>query len=457
VSQSHASKASNESGSRKKAADVNNSPGMARGQVLVLTAIVMIVLIEFVALATDLGLLWTKRRQMQTATDAAAVAGATALRNSASITSAANAVASLNGFTNGISSATVTINNPPSSGRYAGNSNYVEVIIAQAEPSYFLRAFGYSSMKVSTRAVGGAMNAAGCIYALNPSVAKALSASNGANISASCQIYVNSNSSDAFDVVGGATVKTTAVGVAGKAVVNGGGSVQNMSGGSLTVSQNIAPVADPLAHIDPPTVGKCTHTGTQNYNSYTANQSPPYSGNYVISPGVYCGGIRASNGISITFNSGTYILAGGGMALLNGGGRATGANITFYLTTGEKAGYSKAQSVYGGIEIANGVTVNFSAPTTGGENSLEGILFFQDSSIPAGSAASSFGGGANITLNGALYFPTTQLTYSNGVNAAYTILVADKLIFTGGATININNDYASLADGSPIQSSSLYE
>jgi hypothetical protein len=150
-------------------------------------------------------------------------------------------------------------------------------------------------------------------------------------------------------------------------------------------------------------------------------------------------------------------LAGGGMSLLNGGGTVTGTNVTFYLTTGAKAGYSGANSAYGGINIANGVTVNFSAPTTGGANSLEGILFFQDSSIPAGSVASYFAGGANMTLNGALYFPTTQLNYSNGINAAYTILVADTLIFTGGATINISNNYTSLADGSPVQSTSLYE
>ncbi len=422
-----------------------------------LTAMVMIALIGCVALATDVGLFWTERRQMQTATDAAAIAGATALRNGASITSAAQNVASLDGFTNGVKSATVTVNNPPLSGFYAGNSNYVEVIVAQPEPSYFLRALGHTSVNVSTRAVGGAMNAAGCIYALDASLPKALSASNGVNITSACGIYVDSKSSDAFDVVGGAIIKTTGVGVVGSAVMNNGGLVQNLLGASLTVSQNIAPVADPLAHILPPTVGGCTYTGTQNYSSYTAQQSPPYSGHYVISPGVYCGGISASNGTSITFNSGTYILAGGGMSLLNGGGTVTGTNVTFYLTTGAKAGYSGANSAYGGITIANGVTVNFSAPTTGGANSLEGILFFQDSNIPAGSVASYFAGGANMTLNGALYFPTTQLNYSNGINAAYTILVADTLIFTGGATINISNNYTSLADGSPVQSTSLYE
>jgi Flp pilus assembly protein TadG len=426
-----------------------------RGQVLMLTAMAIVVLVGFVALATDVGLLWNERRQMQTATDAAAVAGATALRNRAGIASAVNNVASLNGFTNGVKSASITVNNPPLTGPYAGNSSYVEVIIAQAEPTYFLRALGHASMNVSTRAVSGAMNAAGCIYTLDPTAAKAFSASNGVSIASSCGIMVNSNSSDAFDVVGGATIKTTGVGVVGAAVMNNGGAVQNMSGAALTPIQNIAPVADPLAHINAPTVGPCTYSGTQNYSSYTATQSPPYSGKYVINPGVYCGGISVSNGVSIIFNAGTYIIAGGGLTLNNGGGTATGTNVTFYLTSGAKAGYSGASSAYAGVTIANGITVSFSAPTTGGVNSLEGILFFQDASIAAGSAASYFAGGANMSLGGALYFPTTQLNYSNGVSAAYTILVADTIVFTGGATMN--NNYTSLADGSPIQSSSLYE
>ncbi len=415
----------------------------------------LITLIGFVALSTDVGLLWTERRQMQTATDAAAIAAATALRSSTSVTAAADNVASLNGFTNGTNSTTITVSNPPATGPFAGNSNYVEVLISQPEPTYFLRVLGYSTVTVSTMAVSGAENSAGCIYALDPSAQNALSASNGVNITSTCGIYVDSTSSSALSVIGGAVIKTTGVGIAGQASVNNGGSIENLAGGALTVSQNIAPVPDPLAHITKPTVGACTYTGTQNYSSYTSSQSPPYSGNYSIYPGVYCGGISASNGISITFNPGTYILAGGGMSLTNGGGTTTGTNVTFFDTTGAKAGYSGANSAYAGINIANGVTANFSAPTTGGTNSLEGILFFQDSSIPAGSAASYFAGGASMTLTGALYFPTTQLNYSNGINAAYTILVADTLVFTGGATMN--NNYASLTNGSPIESSSLYE
>ena len=126
--------------------------------------------------------------------------------------------------------------------------------------------------------------------------------------------------------------------------------------------------------------------------------------------------------------------------------------MTFYDTTGAAAGYTGTNKAYAGVSIANGVTATFSAPTSG---SLAGILFFQDRSVAKGSAASTFAGGTSLNLAGALYFPTTQLNYSNGASAAYTILVADTLVFTGGATMN--NNYASLSNGSPIRMARLSE
>jgi hypothetical protein len=68
-----------------------------------------------------------------------------------------------------------------------------------------------------------------------------------------------------------------------------------------------------------------------------------------------------------------------------------------------------------------------------------------------GGAASSLAGGTNATLTGALYFPTTALAFSNGASAAYTIIVADSVSFTGGVTLN--NNYSSLPGGSPIKGS----
>jgi hypothetical protein len=428
--------------------------GAERGQVFVLMAVAVVALLGCAGLAIDMGYMEHQKTKMQTAADAAAIAGASVLSGgSSAITAAADEDASLNGFTSGTNSATITVNNPPLSGPNSGNSDYVEVIVSQPQNTFFLSVLGYNQITVTARAVAESESAAGCVYALDSSASSAVSLSNGVNISSSCGVLVDSSSSTALSVIGGAKLTTTSVGVAGNYSVNNGGSiVKYSSGGSLTPVTGMIAVPDPLGSVAAPTVSGCTYTGQQVYNSYVASQNPPYSGKYSISAGTYCGGISASNGISITFGSGTYILAGGGMSLQNGGGTTSGSNVTFYNTTGAAAGYTGSNNAYGPITIANGVTATFSAPTTG---SLAGILFFQDRSVAKGSAASSFAGGTDLNLAGALYFPTTQLVYSNGASAAYTILVADTLVFTGGATMN--NNYSSLASGSPIKAERLTE
>lgn len=71
MSQSHASERSNKGGGT----DSRHLRGSPCGQILFLMAVAMVVLIGFAALATDIGLLWSGRRRMQTAADAAAIAG----------------------------------------------------------------------------------------------------------------------------------------------------------------------------------------------------------------------------------------------------------------------------------------------------------------------------------------------------------------------------------------------
>jgi uncharacterized membrane protein len=95
----------------------------------VLVAVAPVVLVGLVGIAIDSGVLWGTKRKMQTAADAAAVAGAVASRDSQSVTSAADNMASLNGFTNGSNSVSVTVTCPYSSGSCAGISNCVKVNI----------------------------------------------------------------------------------------------------------------------------------------------------------------------------------------------------------------------------------------------------------------------------------------------------------------------------------------
>ncbi|MBF6560414.1 MAG: hypothetical protein IVW56_09005 [Candidatus Binataceae bacterium] len=386
----------------------------------------MVVLIGFVALATDVGVMWSERRHMQTAADAAAVAAATALRNRQSTSPAADNVAALNGFTNGGSGVTITVNNPPLSGIYTGNAQYVEVIIAQPETTYFLRALGYNSMNVSTRAVSGAMNGRACLYVLNRTVSSALNLDGGNSLTSNCAVMVDSSNSTAL--TNGGTLAAPSVGVVGG--YTGGAGIH-----AQTLKTGIAPLGDPLAYLQPPAVGgKCDHTNDAIHGTTAVT----------LNPGVYCGGIFINDSAKVTLNPGNYILEGGGLTV-HDFATLRGSGVTFYNTQGP--GYA-----YGPISVQDLVTIVLSAPTSG---PLAGILFFQDRSI---SSTNPNIIGAQGGLTGALYFPTTRLHFSSlqTQSVAYTIIVADTVsLDIKGVTIN--SDYSSLADGSPIRSSVLYE
>ena len=81
------------------------------GQILVLATISMVMLLSASPRWRRIwGYLYSTRRRMQTAADAAAVAGATALRDGGGAT--ADDVASFNGFTNSQNNVTVTVSEP---------------------------------------------------------------------------------------------------------------------------------------------------------------------------------------------------------------------------------------------------------------------------------------------------------------------------------------------------------
>ena len=85
-----------------------------RGTVVVLVALVSTTLLAFTALAVDVGYLYQCRRSLQSATDAATMAGLTVLAGDQSSTGQSNAAtmartfATANGYTNGVAGATVT-------------------------------------------------------------------------------------------------------------------------------------------------------------------------------------------------------------------------------------------------------------------------------------------------------------------------------------------------------------
>jgi Flp pilus assembly protein TadG len=280
---------------------MNRVRGNQRGQILVLFCIASVVLMGFLALAVDIGLLWNERRAMQTAADAAAVAAAAALTDGDNVTTAGINAATLNSFINGSDNVTVTINNPPLSGAYSGNAAYVEAIVDQPQPTYFLRALGYTTVDVSTRAVSGEISGPACIYALDPTDSNTFSESGGSSkVVANCGLLVKSDNTSGLDVTGGGELSASSIGVVASSYSDSGGSTV-----SPTPVTNIAPFGDPLAGVPAPSVSACNSLTSSKGQGYTATNGA------TISQGTYCGGITVSGGNTLNLNPGTYVLMGG--------------------------------------------------------------------------------------------------------------------------------------------------
>ena len=405
------------------------------GAVALLMVLSMTVLCAMAGLAADIGYLWTTKRHMQTAADAAAIAAAVSLRNGGTYAAAGKDVSSLNGFTDAQAGVTVTVNNPPGSGSFSGNAAYTEVIVSQDVPTWFMRALGFTSITVKARAVGGGTSASGCVYILDSSRSGALHVESGDNLTASCGVLVNSSSSTAVTIGSGGYISTPQFGVVGGYT----GTIKDadLDSDSVVISTHIAPLSDPLSYVPAPTVGSCTVTG------YSIS-----SGSATLSPGVYCGGMNISGSAVVTLNAGTYILKGGGLAL-SGSSLLKGTGVTIYNTG--------TTSTYAPIDVQDSANMQLSAPTSG---TYAGILLFNDRSIPygTGGGANTLGGGSSSKLQGALYFPTVDLQISNGtmLSAAYTIVVAETMSVTNN-TFVLSNDYSSLGSGSPIKATVLYE
>ena len=412
-----------------------------KGSILILGAIVMAVLMAFTGLALDTSYMYFHKRNMQTAADAGAYAGALeTLRGTSNAITAAKNDTSLNGFTDGSNNVTVTVNAPPTSGSKTGDSNFVEVIVSQPKPTWFMRILDFRSLTVKARAVAGIGNTSnGCVFALNRDTSgqnNGFFVNGTTNSTFACAAFSNAN----FRSVGGACVVLPAVSYTGDY------SNQNSDGdcGPAGIEKGV-PVVDTLLNkFSIPSYGSCTQ------NNFRVNNGTTVT----IPAGVYCGGITISGSVhEVVFSSGEYILAGGGLSI-NGAVNVSGSAVTFFNT------YPGTQSnKYDAIKITGSGTIRLAAPTTG---SYKGLLFYQDPRVQWGASNGSIvAGGTGSTYNGILYFPTTDLEYagnssttSNGSDG-YTMLIGYDIKINGSA--RINTDYSALGGNSPLQNALFAE
>lgn len=431
------------------------------GQTLVLAALSMSILLGFVALAANVGLMFQSQRNLQIAADAAATAGALSLRNGNSasvVASAAETATNNNGVTgtlitgsgsagetaspctgSGTTAASQTlicVYSSPGDGPNVNAPYYVEVMVRQASPTGLIGMFTASSfMNVAARAVAGAVPGKGCVFALGSGTDLTFTQSGNMTFP-NCNIYGDGN----LDDTASGNITTNLISIEGTSTRGGSGEFYNSSGVLTSPTTGQDAVADPLAgEISPPTSWPSCLPNT---NVSSAGTIGPSGGATII---CYDGlNINAGSG-TVTLNPGVYVINGTFNISAGGNTTVTGTGVTFYFpNAGDNA------------QLTGAAKMDLTAPTTAytsnGADIPAGILFYQN---PDDTSLMNISASGTSTLTGVFYLPKAELELSGSATSTLDAdVVVGSLDFTG--SMNWVN-YSDIAGPSPTTPPILVE
>ena len=413
------------------------------GQALVMTALSMVVMLGFMALATDVGLLFHSKRNLQIAADAAATAAALDYLYNGSATSAVSAgqaAAAANGVTNGSGGAVVTINDPPLSGPNAGTAGFFEAIVSTPNPTFFVQAItSGGSFTVAARAVAATpSNSNDCIYISNPTASDVFHLQGSATLSATnCNIYVNSNSASAVKVTGNSSTVS-----AGTFDVVGGYSGHQTSPTPITT--NSPTQSDPLGNLTGPTPpGACTTTSTA--TTVSAGALVTTAGGVVC----FTNAVTLNNGVVMSGSTGGTVYV-----FENGVTIATGATVTFGSGSIGSATNGAVMDLYGGTLNQNSNSLlNSFAPTSGTYN---GVSILQPLSNTTTPLQVQFGSN-NETLDGMIYAPGVEVDLQdNGGGVTASGVFANTMVIKS-SSLTIPSYSAANGGTTPLRIVSMVE
>lgn len=396
------------SASQTNPAKARRFGGAEGGNVAVLFALVLPLVIGSAGLGIETTYWYYKRLQLQAAADTAAHAGAMERRtgsDAAMVTTIATQTASENGFDPSVG--TIQVHAPPISGPSTGGKA-VEVRLTFNGERFFTKLFAEGQVLIAARAVAAFNNASNaCVLALHPTQGSAAQFKGSATVTLNgCSVMANSIASDAV-AVQGATVVSTDCLIAAGGVLNSGSVTMKECEAPV---ENAPPVADPYADLSAPSTppGPCRN----------ANWGPAPNVNY-------CNGLTLDG--EVTLAPGVYYVSGALKVTPNS--KITGDGVTFYL-----AGASK-------VDFSNNATVDFKAPSPGSGSPYAGVLFFGGRSS---TGAVTFNGTADSKMTGALYFPSRDVQYNgnfSGLNGC-TQIVARTVDWGGNTSISADcSDY----------------
>ena len=417
------------------------------GDMLVLAAISLSVLMGAMSLAVDAGYVHYRQVQLQTAADAAAIAAGLELgKCSNADCSTMNTAAAQALIEDGITSTTITpssgctistssslamiINVGPcvqgTSDPNNGNTHMAEVVLTEPQSTFFGSIFGVRTLNLQARAEAGdsyintANTGGNCVYTQSLEY-------NSSDVTFTlnnCGLYDNGN----LQTDNGDSVKATSFLYYGTWSPNNCNSSCSWTLGDSETqpTHTTTEQSDPLASLTPPTqpATSSTNTGTPN-NGVT------------LQPGYYPNGFNLNSNVSVTLAAGLYYM--GGSINVNSGATLTGTGVELYFENGT-------------LQLNSGSTAQLTAPTTTSSTTgvTAGMLDWQASNNSSGMAIDS---GSSSYFQGVIYLPDAQLTLNSGsgvtINsgASYTAVDVKDFMVDSSETFVINGSGGYLGGG----------
>jgi Flp pilus assembly protein TadG len=388
------------------------------GSIVPIVALLLPLIIGFAGVGVDISSWMMTKRRLQSAADAAALAGAWEKTNGGT-ESAVQAAALKEAINNGYDpalSGTLTTTISTTNGVAT-----VKTDIKQKVNVWFSSIFIDKNVYAVTSASAMTVSGGGyCALALDTTASSAISAGGSVSInSPNCGLAANSSSASSVTVGGSSTVKVGAVNLVGSFAPNAGFTYTSMH-------THAAPIIDPYTDLTPPATS-CSSSSMSHPTSYNSSAT--------LSPGTFCGGIRINGAhTDIIMNPGVYVMDGGDF-LMNGGA-LTGTGVTIILTNSGGSTYGS----YGAVNISGGGDILLKAPTTG---TYAGVAIYQDRKAPSG-INNKVTGTAGLEIDGVIYTPSNQLTFggnsrvSSGSVALCTQLIGKTVVFQGNPTMDNN-------------------
>ena len=374
----------------------------SKGNVLIMTAVSMPMIIGGAGMAIDSIQLTVWKRQLQRAADSAAIAGAYGEARGDDANTAVHRDLDRNFFP--------TLSEPEvvETGPRLGFERTVYVQLTAERTLPFMSFFtGGTPTTIRTEATA-ALDPEGvyCMVSLFDEEGTGIDVTGNGTLTLGCGMVTNATGDDAVQAGGSSEVTASPI-----AAVGGIDGESNNFVGTTVLQPYTTPQQDPLSHLpDPPAQSGCLPDP-----DVQPSETPD-----PLEPGCYEGLSVQGN---LTLEAGTYFITGD--IHFNAGANITGDGVTIVMTGDDGEA--------GDLDINGSATLNLTAPESG---DYAGVLFFRDRR--ASNETITINGGADINLHGALYFPTSNVTFSGNAEMDMTCLqlVGWILNFQGDTSIS---------------------